>query len=96
MEKRIFPEELKTTRVALIYKTGDENDFGIYRPISILPCLPFFYKMLERILYKRLYNHLLQNHIYPKQFDFQKSHSTEHAIMQLIKLIPALEKIILH
>ena len=44
--------------------------------------------MLERIMYKRLYNHLSQNHIlYPKQFSFQKSHSTEHAIIELIDQI---------
>ena len=40
--------------------------------------------MLERIMYKRCYDHLLQNHIlYSKQFGFQKSHCTEHATIQL-------------
>ena len=68
LEKGIFPDELKTARVTPIYKTGDENDFGNYRPISLLPC---FSKMLEKIMYKRLYNHLSQNHmLYPKQFGF--------------------------
>ena len=44
--------------------------------------------MLERIMYKKLYNHLSQNHIfYPKQFGSQKSHSTAHAIIQLIHQI---------
>ena len=95
MEKEIFPDELKIARVTPIYKTGDENDFGNYRLISVLPC---FSKMLERIMYKRLYNHLSQNHmLYPKQFGFQKSHSTEHAIIQLIDQInSSFEKIILH
>ena len=47
-----------------------------------------FSKMLERIMYKRLYDHLSQKHmLYPKQFGFQKSHSTEHAIIQLIDQI---------
>ena len=91
MEKGIFSDELKIDRVAPIYKTGDENDFGNYRPISVLPR---FSKMLEEIVYKRLYNHLSQNHIlYPKQFGFQKSHLTEHAIIQLIDQInSSLEK----
>ena len=57
LEKGIFPDELKIARVTLISKTSDENDFGNYRPISVLPC---FSKMLERIIYKRLYNHLSQ------------------------------------
>ena len=35
-------------------------------------------------MYKRLYNHLSQNHILDlEQFRFQKSHSTEPAIIQL-------------
>ena len=85
LEKGIFPDELKTARVTPVYKTDDENDFGNYRSISVLPC---FSKMLERIMYKRLYDHLLQNHIlHPEQFGFLKSHSTEHAIIQLIDKI---------
>ena len=35
LEKGIFPDELKIARVTLIYMTGDENDFGNYRPISV-------------------------------------------------------------
>ena len=85
MEKGIFPDELKIARVTPIYRTGDENDFGNYRTNSVLPC---FSKLLKRIMYKRLYNHLSQNHVlYLKQFGFQKSHSTEHAIIQLIDQI---------
>ena len=67
------------------FKAGDENEFGNYRPISVLPC---FSKILERIMYKRLYNHLLnQNILYRKQFRFQQGHSTEHAKLQLIDQI---------
>ena len=52
------------------FKAGDENEFDNYRPISALPC---FSKILERIMYKRLYNHLLnQNILYRKQFGFQQ------------------------
>ena len=36
-------------------------------------------------MYQRLYNHLSEhNLLYQKRFGFQQSHSTEHAIMQLI------------
>ena len=83
LEKRIFPDDLKTGRVTPIFKTGDENDFGSYRPISFLPCLS---KMLERIMW--LCNHLLENHIlYQKQFRYQKSHWTENPIIQIINQI---------
>ena len=39
-------------------------------------------------MYNRLYNHLIKNNIlYSKQFEFQKGHSTEYAIIQLINQI---------
>ena len=60
LEKAFFSDELKIARVTPIYKTGDENDFGNYRPISVFPC---FSKMLERVIYERRYSHLLKNHI---------------------------------
>ena len=37
LQTGIFPDELKIARITLIYKTGDENDFGNYRP-NALPC----------------------------------------------------------
>ena len=39
-------------------------------------------------MYNRLYKYLKENNIlYKKQFGFQKNHSTEHAIMQLVDQI---------
>ena len=85
LQTGIFPDELKIARVTPIYKTGDENDFGNYRPISVLPC---FSKILKRIMDKRLYNYLSENQmLYSKQFGFQRGHSTELAKMQLIDQI---------
>ena len=82
--KGIFPDDLKIARVTPVFKGGDE-DLENYRPISILPCFP---KILERIMYNRLYNHLIKNNIlYSKQFGFQRRHSTEYAIIQLIDQI---------
>ena len=72
-------------RVTPLFKGGDEKDLGNYRPISVLPC---FSKILGRIMYNRLYNHLMKNNIlYSKQFGFLKGHSMEHAIIQLIDQI---------
>ena len=56
-----------------------------YRPISVLPC---FSKILERLMYNRLYKRLSNSKIlYPKQFGFQKGHSTDHAFLQRIDQI---------
>ena len=65
--------------------TDDKIDLSNYRPISVLSC---FSKILERIMYNRLYQYLTENKIlYPKQFGFQTGHSTEHAIVQLVDQI---------
>ena len=83
--KGIFPDDLKIARVTPVFKGGDEKDLENYRPISVLPC---FSKILERIMYNRLYNHLIKSNIlYPKQFGFQKGHSTGYAIIHLINQI---------
>ena len=85
LEEGISPDDLKTAKGTPIFKAGDENDFGNYRPISVLSC---FSKILEKIIYKRLFNHLSEHNLfYQKQFGFQQGHSTEHAIMQVIDQI---------
>ena len=82
LAKGIFPDDIKIARITPVFKAGNENKVGNYRPISILPC---FSKILERIMYNRLFKYLTTNEIlYKKQFGFQEGHSTEHSIMQLI------------
>ena len=79
--KGIFPDELKIAKVTPIFKTGEYTSLSNYRPISFLPC---FSKILEKIMYNRLYQHLQNNNIlYDKQFGFQKANSTDHVFMQL-------------
>ena len=66
-----------------MYKGGNKENVVNYKPISVLAC---FSKMLERIMYNRLYLYLIENNynlLYNKQFGFQKGHSTDHAIVQL-------------
>ena len=54
--------------------------------LSLRPCC--FSRILERIMYNRLFKYLTTNEIlYKKQFGFQKGHSTEHAIIKLIDQI---------
>ena len=85
MQTGIFPDKLKIAGVTPFFKGGDNRELGNYRPISVLPC---FSKILEKIMYNRLYKYLKENNIlYKKQFGFQKNHATEHAIMQLVDQI---------
>ena len=85
IKKGVFPDKLKIARITPIFKSGKEEIISNYRPISVLSC---FSKILERIMYNRLYSFLIENNIlYDKQFGFQKEHSTEHAILQLTNQI---------
>ena len=58
VEKGIFPDDLKIARVIPIFKAGDESEIGNYRPISVLSC---FSKILERIMYNRIFRYLTAN-----------------------------------
>ena len=77
-----FPDKLKIAKVTPSFKSGDSSSLGNYRPISVLPV---FSKILEKIMYNRVYSFLSEGKLlYKKQFGFQKNTSTEHAILQLI------------
>ena len=56
----IFPEEMKIARITPINKGGDKENVVNYRPISVLLC---FSKILERIMYNRLYLFLAENNL---------------------------------
>ena len=77
-----FPDRLKYAEVKPIYKKGDKTQITNYRPISLLPV---FSKIFEKVLYKRLSDHLGKNNILAKeQFGFRCNTSTEPAIYTLI------------
>ena len=52
----IFPEQLKVAKVSPIFKVGDIEERGNYRPISVFP---IFSKVLERITV--MYNRTISN-----------------------------------
>ncbi|XP_065667552.1 uncharacterized protein LOC136087866 [Hydra vulgaris] len=82
LKEGVFPEKIKIARVVPIFKSGNPSDVTNYRPISVLTCIS---KVLERIMYNRLYSFLIQNNIlYNKQFGFKSGHSTDHAILHLV------------
>ena len=86
-----YPNSLKIAKVIPIYKKDDQTKIKNYRPISLLPGIS---KILEKIVYKRLFSFLNDNDILiPNQFGFRKNHSTDYAIIQLCdKIIEALTK----
>lgn len=77
----IFPDLWKSAIVMPLFKKGDKHSPSNYRPISLLSCLG---KLMERCVYKYIYNHLITNKlIHDKQSGFLTGHST---IYQLIDL----------
>ena len=82
LQSGVFPDLLKIAIVSPILKTGDIADISNLRSISVLLC---FSKILERVMYNRLYQYLTdQKILHSQQVGFRKRHSTEHAIVQFV------------
>ena len=77
----IFPKAMKQAEVIPLYK-GKEMDVRMnYRPISLLITIS---KILEKIIYKRLYSFLNNNNsFFSSQYGFRINHSSEHVILEL-------------
>ena len=85
----ICPNSLKIAKIIQIFKKDDPSQISNYRPISLLPGIS---KVLEKIIYKRLYMFLINNKILiPNQYGFRKNHSTDYALINLCdKIVNAL------
>ena len=80
-----FPSILKTAKVVPVFKKGSKLDCCNYRPISLLSNVE---KILEKLMYKRVYNFLTENNIiYDLQFGFRQKFSTSHALINLTEKV---------
>ena len=78
----VFPDNMKIAEVVPLYKGNSPHEETNYRPISLLTTMS---KILEKIMYSRVYNFLDQtNQIYHSQYGFRAKHSCEHVIAKLI------------
>ena len=66
------------TSLVPVFKKGSKLDCCNNRPISLLFNVE---KILEKLLYKRVYNFLTKNNIYDLQFGFRQRFSTSHALI---------------
>ena len=81
LQTHSFPKMWKMANVLPIFKKGDKNTLGNYRPISLLNSMS---KIFEKIIFKYLYNHFKDNFLISIwQSGFQPSLST---VTQLIEL----------
>jgi len=82
-----YPERLKFSLIKPIYKSSDKSSPSNYRPTSLLPA---FSKIFEKVIYKRLFDHLNNNAILNKhQYSFRSEVSTENASHILLNEILA-------
>ena len=87
----IFPEKLKLGCITPTHKGNSKLELTNYRSISVLPVVS---KLLEQLIYERLFNFLNKNKtLYDHQFGFQKKKSTSMAILGTYsKLIDSIEQ----
>lgn len=91
LEKGTFPDSLKIAKVSPIHKSGSNTDPGNYRPISVLPIMS---KIFEKILYARIFEHLIKiDFLFSRQYGFRPKSSTLSAAIDLItKIKDAIDK----
>ena len=81
----VFPSVLKTAKVVPVFKKDSKLNCSNYRPISLLSNIE---KILEKLMYKRLYTFLdYNNAIYDLQFGFRQQYSTFHALINITENI---------
>lgn len=75
----VFPRKMQIARVTVIFKKGDKNQLGNYRPISILPV---FSKLLEKVILRNFLQFEEKHKIITAaQYGFRKHRSTELALL---------------
>jgi len=80
LSEACVPDSLKRAKVTPIYKSKDKQLFDNYRPISLLPSVS---KVLEKVVFKRLYLFLDKNAFFHKsQYGFRPNHSTSDAVTE--------------
>ena len=85
MNEGIFLDTMKLADTVPLYKGKERYLLDNYHLISLLITLS---KILEKLIHKRVYNHLEENNlIYNSQYGFWPKHSCENAVEELLSVI---------
>ena len=76
-----FPDESKIAYIIPVFKKEDQNDKNNYRTISVLPLT---LNIFEKVLYQHIED-FANKILSPKPCGFRKGHSTQHALLNLLK-----------
>ena len=80
-----FPNLLKFANVIPVFKKGDNLDYNNCRPISLISNI---WKLIEKIVHKRLYSFLEKNSLlFKQQYGFRNKLSTNHALIDITNRI---------
>ncbi|MCG8032136.1 MAG: reverse transcriptase family protein [Candidatus Thiodiazotropha taylori] len=81
LREKHYPELWKRNNVVPLFKKGDKDDPANYRPVSLSSSVG---KIMERIVFKNMYNHLhLNNLLYKYQSGFVPGHSTTFQLIDI-------------
>ena len=81
----VFLSVLKTAKVIPNLKKDSKLDYSNYCPISLLSNIE---KILEKLMYRRLYTFLNnKNIIYDLHFGFRQQYSTSHILINITENI---------
>ena len=72
---------MKVADVIPAFKKDGPNNKVSHRPISLLPIIP---KIFERVFFEQI-EKFSEKFLSPKLCGFRKSHSTQHALLNLLK-----------
>lgn len=90
INKGVYPDILKISKVIPIFKKGCKSDPSNYRPISLVPVIS---KIVEIVLKNQICNHFEKFSLFSStQFGFRSGKSTTSAILNLIdKIVDGME-----
>ena len=81
----IVPDKMKIAKVIPLFKSGDNNIYQNYRPVSVLPSLS---KIIENIVYYRLIDYINKFDILnSNQYGFRQLYSTSMAKLHFVEKI---------
>ncbi|GBL82477.1 hypothetical protein AVEN_139141-1 [Araneus ventricosus] len=85
----MLPQPTEDIIFLFLKKGKNKTDIKSYRPITLLPTLG---KILVKLLFKRLNQHLRKNNLqHPNQYCVRTNRSTEEAILDLLDKINSAE-----
>ena len=58
IKTRVFPWDFKLAKVTPVFKNGDRDELGNYRPISVIPTVA---TVFEKLIYNQLHTYFMDN-----------------------------------